>query len=145
MALFSLGVNPSQNIPTKSSDFSAWIQWHTELKNRYGLKNANAIFMAAWVKRQPTAFTTYTDPIGRHNLITYLKDNGIKLDENGIDLLTDFTYSVSDTISSAFTFGKVATYLIFGIIIIFAIIILWAFAKNPNAAIGAATSAATRR
>lgn len=142
MPLFGITVDPTTDIPTKSSELSAWIEWHKELASRYGLQVANELFMKAWQLRQPDSWYSGLDTINRGALIQYLKTQGVSIDENGIDLASDFVYSVADKIGGIFTFGKVTLYVLLGIVALFLVIFLFNVAKNPNAAIAAGTKAA---
>lgn len=129
----ALKVNPALNIPTKSSSYGAWIEWHKELVDAFGLKNANAIFLKAWEVRQPDSFLSQIDYSDRHKLIEYLQQNGLKIDENGIDTIAGYGYGIADTIGGVFKAGKTFVYIILGIVVLFLLLLAINIGRNPNA------------
>ncbi len=125
---------PLQLIPTQQSSSQAWIEWHKAMKSRYGLKEANILFVKAWDKRAGAGSSASTN-----ELRTYMLDNKITLDTSTLESLTDAGYSTLDSIGGIFTMGKYAAAIAVGVIVLGGVAMLvFNIAKQPVKAIGSA-------
>ncbi len=125
-------VNPTTNIPSKSSTDGVWIQWHKELKSNFGKKVANSLWSKAWTKRGSDSANTNT-------LRSYMEDNGVKVETSTVAALIDSGYDILDNIGDVFTMGKYVSIAVIIIILGGAAMLIFNIAKNP---IGAANAAA---
>lgn len=121
--------NVTQNIPTISSPPEQWVQWHKDLKNYFGKKEANSLFLKAWTIRGNSKANT-------SDLRTYLKDNGIKISESSWDSVVDLGVGVGDVFGDFMKISKYAGIAMGGIVLIGVGMIVYNIAKNPAQAIG---------
>lgn len=128
-------VDPTTNIPTRSSAGSAWIQWYTDLKDNFGKKQANALFLKAWQKRG-------TSDANTHELRELLKKNGVDLEKGALSSLYDTGAGVIDDIGGFLQMGKYAVYAVGGIAILGLGMVVYNVAKNPGQAAGVALKTA---
>lgn len=122
--------NPSQNIPTSRSSPSEWIVWHKSLKQMFGKKEANKIWLYAWSKRGGIDNDANTN-----ELSNYLEKNGIDIERSTLDSIGE---GISDFSSGVFTFGKWLIIIPLGIAGVVMIFILIQLFRNPNKSIGTA-------
>ena len=124
-------VSPLTNIPNKNSQASAWIEWHKTLKDNFGRKQANALFIKAW-QRQGDTFTANT-----HELREYLSKNGINIEKNIASAVFDSGADVFDSIGDFMQVGKYVV-IALGVITIGGLALaVYNIAKNPVGTIGA--------
>lgn len=90
-----------ENIPNRSSQGQEWLQWHKDLKSRYGKKRANSIFIRAWGLRGKENSSANTS-----QLRDYLKGQGIQLETSTISSLYDAAADVGDFFGDIFVVGK---------------------------------------
>lgn len=126
--------NPSQNIPTSRSSPSEWIVWHKSLKQMFGKKEANKIWLYAWSKRGGIDNDANTN-----ELSNYLEKNGIDIERSTLDSIGE---GISDFSSGVFTFGKWMILIPLGIAGVVMIFILIQLFRNPNKTIGTAIALA---
>lgn len=122
--------NPSLNIPTSRSSPSEWIVWHKSLKQMFGKKEANKIWLYAWSKRGGIDNDANTN-----ELSNYLEKNGIDIERSTLDSIGE---GISDFSSGVFTFGKWMLIIPLGIAGVIMIFILIQLFRNPNKTIGTA-------
>lgn len=120
----AIKVDPSADIPTKSSNESQWIEWHKALNSSFGKKQANALFVKAWRYRGTSSANTL-------ELRNYLKKQGITIDASVFDDIVDIGGGIADTFTGIFNFGKYTTYAVVGIVVIGAGMIVFNLAKSP--------------
>lgn len=127
--------NPTRIIPNKQSGSAAWIQWHKALKNRYGKKQANALFVKAWDLRGGAGTTASTV-----ELREYMKDNDVVLDTTTMEDVIDTTNSGLDVIGDIFTMGKYFTIAV-GVIVVGGLgVLVYNIVKNPIKSASAAAN-----
>lgn len=127
--------NPTRIIPNKQSGSAAWIQWHKALKNRYGKKQANALFVKAWDLRGGAGTKASTV-----ELRDYMKDNDVVLDTTTMEDIQDITSSGLDVIGDMFTMGKYFTIAV-GVIVVGGLgILVYNIVKNPIKSASAAAN-----
>lgn len=122
--------NVELNIPGLKSSDQQWIQWHKDLKDTFGKKMANSLFLAYWEKRQSYSANT-------HDLRTYATGQGFKIDGDILSGITDAGFSVTDSIGDILKVGKwvgigLAVILVGGIGLL-----VYNVAKDPGKIIGA--------
>lgn len=86
-------LDPSQTIPTASSNSENWIQWHKDLKRIFGKKKANSIWLYAWAKRGGTNSSANTSDLRKY------------MDGQGVDITTTSLGELSDKIGNVLGFG----------------------------------------
>jgi len=124
----AIKINPTTNIPTENSTDFQWIGWHKALKQRYGLKTANTLFLEAWRERNNSSANTT-------NLRNYLTKNKINVNKSAWDYVADFGDDTGDIISGFFGFGKFITYSLVIILLVgIAMVVLW-IGRNPAQAV----------
>ncbi|KKS77436.1 MAG: hypothetical protein UV51_C0007G0034 [Candidatus Woesebacteria bacterium GW2011_GWC1_42_9] len=120
-------VSPLTNIPNKNSDAAAWKLWHETLKDNFGKKQANALFLKAWNKQSGSGVSTIA-------LRKYLSENGIDIDKGILDSALDSGSGLLDDFGNMLQIGKYAVYAIGGITIIGFGMLVYNVMKNPIAA-----------
>ena len=126
-------VSPITNIPNKSSEGSDWIQWHKTLKDNFGKKQANDLFLKAW-RKQGATYSANTK-----ELRDYLGKNGIDIEKGVLSAAYDAGTGVIDDIGDFLMIGKYVMYAVAGIAVIGLGMAVYNLAKNPaqNAGIAA--------
>jgi len=129
-------VNPTKIIPTKASTSQEWIQWHRAMRWRYGLKEANLLFVKAWGLRGGAGTSASTI-----ELREYMNDAGVKLDTTALEDVVDTTSAGLDAVGDFFTVGKYAV-LALGVIVIGGLgMLVYNVAKQPLKAASTVTGA----
>lgn len=90
------------NIPQLSSSSAEWIEWHKNLKSRYGKSTANTLWLKAWRFRGNSKANT-------NELRTYMSDNSVKIDSSTWNKIVDVGDSVVDKVGNIIKVGEVAT------------------------------------
>lgn len=127
--------NPSKNIPTKTSPSQSWIEWHKDMKGRYGKKQANLLFVKAWELRGGAGTSASTN-----ELREYMSENDVVLDTSTMESVTDATYAGLDSVGEFFTMGKYVS-IALGVIVIGGLgMLVFNIAKQPFKAAGAAAN-----
>ena len=126
-------IDPSQSIPTASSESQNWVQWHKDLKKVFGKKQANSIWNYAWSKRggknSKGATTT---------LRNYMGKQGVNIDKTTLSGLADFGDSVGSFFGGVFSAWKWVMIIGGGAVGIILIRVLWKMSKDPNKTLGQA-------
>ena len=112
-------------IPTNQSSFSTWIEWHKSLKNCVGKSNANQLWMMNFDKEMPG------DTV---ELREYMEKQGVQLDRDVIDRLTDTGKGVFDFIGGSIDFGSTISKIIVLIIVGGAGLMIYNIVKTPEGA-----------
>jgi hypothetical protein len=119
-------INPSKNVPTKTSNDEDWINWHKALKSRYGKKDANYVFVKAYSKIGSKDANT-------GNLRDYLKDVGIDIEANSLlGTIRDGAYDTLDTVGDVFKVGGYVAAGIIAVPLILVSVVVWQALKNPE-------------
>jgi hypothetical protein len=121
-------VNPAESIPDTTSDASAWIQWHKELKNRYGKKTANHLWMLAW----KNSGTTGVLGVSTADLRAYMEKQGVILDKNALASAQDTALGVFSKVGDIFQIGEYAAIGILIVIIGGSALLIYNLAKKPE-------------
>lgn len=95
----AIKADPVKTIPTKKSNVGAWIQWHKDLKSKYGKKVANSLWLKAWEKRGSNSVNTVA-------LRDYLDKQGIKIGTSAWDDILDTGSGVTDYFGDMIKVGK---------------------------------------
>jgi len=128
-------VNPTKIIPNKQSSSQAWIDWHKSMKNRYGKKQANSLFIKAWDIRGGAGSKGSTN-----ELREYMKGNDVVLDTTAMEDVLDTTSSGLDWIGDSLSMGKYFGIAIGVIVIGGAGMLIYNIAKDPIKAASAASN-----
>jgi hypothetical protein len=129
-------------IPTKDSADAQWIEWHKMLSRAYGQSKANEAFTVAFAYLASSSAKT-------NKLKDYGKTVGMDLETN---LLEDATRIVSnvkegvggffDSIGAGLKVYKNVVIIVVILILVPVFMLLFNIARNPNAAISAASQGA---
>jgi hypothetical protein len=90
-----------ESIPSKSSGTAVWKEFHIQLKDNYGKKIANAVFVKAWEMRGGI-----DSPANSSELRQYLEKNGISIDKNGLATIIDSVTGIVDYFGDFMVAGK---------------------------------------
>lgn len=114
-------------LPTTTSKDIEWINWMKALSKDYDRSTAISIFLKLWEKRGNSDARTLA-------LRNYMKDHyKVDLGEGAIDKIVDLGGGVWDTVGGIFKMGKVATYVIGGVVLVTIGAIIYTIIKNPSA------------
>lgn len=120
-------IDPSKKIPTASSNGATWIQWHKDLKEIFGKKKANSIWVYAWGKRGGK-----NSPANTNALRSYMSGEGVNVDTTTLSSLGDTLDSVFEGIGN---FASVTGYVIIGLGVLSVFLVgraLYGLTKDPN-------------
>jgi|TARA_B100001094_G_scaffold275984_1_gene283880 hypothetical protein len=112
-------------IPTNQSSFSTWIEWHKSLKSCVGKSQANQLWMMNFDKEMPG------DSV---ELREYMEEQGVQLDRDVLDRLTDTGKGVFDFIGNSINFGSTISKIIVLIIVGGAGLMIYNIVKTPEGA-----------
>lgn len=132
----AIKIDPSLSIPNQKSSADVWIQWHKDLKIRYGKKAANSLWLSAWEKRKNSNANTTT-------LREYLKAHGIELESSGLSKIADAGLGFADSVGELFQMGRVTAMVVGVAIFVPVVILLVNVARKPVETLRAAGSART--
>jgi hypothetical protein len=131
-------------IPDKKSTDQYWITWHQTLKQNFGKTKANEAFLVAFAYRGGSGAKTA-------DLFNYGKSQGMNLDTNLLGDAERIINGVKEGVSGVFgklgrifKIGETAVVIIIILILIPVFMLLFNIARNPNAAIGAASQGAAK-
>lgn len=129
------------NLPAESWTDQQWIAWYNTVRSEFGKSNANEIWLDAWQDRKNEGILGSSADTAA--LRTFLKSVGINIGADGaFAYVEDATDFVTGTVESIFGTGK-TIFIIGGVITIIVILmVVWGFAKNEGAVVGAAAGAA---
>ena len=123
--------NPVTNIPTYNAPTESWISWHESLKDNFGKKIANQLWLKAWLIRGNSKANTV-------DLRKYLDKNGIKISESAWDKIADTGSETLDFFGNAFRMGRYAGMAVGGALLLIVLYALFNIAKEPGKAVGTA-------
>jgi hypothetical protein len=129
MGLLSGTTDPTTNIPKYNSNSEDWIQWHKDLRQNFGKKIANSLWIKAWRIRGNSSANT-------SDLRKYLDKQGIKISESAWDSVVDFGVGVSDAFGTAFQVTQYAGIGLAVIIVGGLGMVVYNLAKDPAKSIG---------
>lgn len=112
-------------IPTNQSSFSTWIEWHKSLKSCVGKSQANQLWMMNFDKEMPG------DSV---ELREYMQSQGVQLDRDALDRLTDTGKGIFDFVGGGFTFASNLSKIILLIIVGGAGLMIYNIVKTPEGA-----------
>lgn len=119
--------NPIKSIPVAGSSGAEWKLWHQVMKNRFGKKSANVLWLKFWRK-------TGTEAANTNDLREYLEDQGIKIDAGVFSKIYDTGADVADFYGGIMNMGKYTAYALIGITVIGVGMIIFNIARQPIAA-----------
>jgi hypothetical protein len=112
------------SIPQLNSSSAEWIEWHKNLKSRYGKSTANSMWLKAWRFRG-------TANANSNELRTYMSGNGVKIDSSFFNKVVDVGDNVIDKVGGILKIGQVGTIVVGSALIIGIGYILYTV-LNPN-------------
>ena len=124
-------IKPQDNIPSKSSSSTEWVNWYKSLRKLLSKNDANTTFMKVWVQRG-------SNSANDSELRDYLENQGIIIDKDAFDSIADLALAPFNLASLA---SKWSLYIIIGFSVIILAIIVYALfnvAKNPEKIVSAA-------
>ena len=123
------------NIPGKNSSAAQWKSWHQSLKACVGKNNANQLFLMQYDK---VGFDSTTELRG------YMKSQGVDLDRDVVDRLTDTGMGVYNWVGGVFEFTSgIATIVILMVLGAMGVL-LYKMAQDPDTAVRVGSAVATR-
>lgn len=120
-------IDPSKKIPSASSNGSSWVQWHKDLKEIFGRKKANSIWVYAWSKRGGKTSSANTSALRQ-----YMSGEGVSVDTTTLSSLGDTIDGVFEGIGN---FASLTGYVIIGVGVVSFVIVaraLYGLTKDPN-------------
>ena len=124
------------NIPKMNSPAELWMQWHIDLKDYFGKKEANSIWRKAWSIRGSSS-------ANQGFLRKHLKDNGITISTSTWDDVVDTGSDITDVFGDLFQISKYAGIALGVIFIAGTGMVIYNIAKDPISAAGAAVKLRT--
>ncbi len=112
------------SIPQLNSSSAEWIEWHKNLKSRYGKSTANSMWLKAWRFRG-------TANANSNELRTHMSSNGVKIDSSFFNKVVDVGDNVIDKVGGMLKIGQVGTIVVGGALIVGIGYILY-IVLNPN-------------
>ena len=122
-------------LPSSSSSYSAWIEWHKALKKCVGKVNANQLWMMNFDKEMPGDNVEVRE---------YMRSQGVDLDRNAIDRLTDFGGGVYDFLGGGINFASTTTKIVLFLIIGGVGLMVFNIIKSPEGSVRVASAIGTR-
>ena len=122
-------------IPLHESDSAIWIAWHKSLKKCVGKKNANQLFLLNYDKEAPSSNV---------ELREYMRSQGVDLDRDVLERMTDFSKGLYDWAGGALNFASYTTMAIVLIIVGGAGLMIFNIVKTPEGSTRLAAGIATR-
>ncbi len=116
---------PINEIPDKSSDATAWMQFHQDLKSRYGLRTANSIWVMAWQKYGSTSIIG----VSNKGLRDYMSRQGVTLDESFAAQAQDLAGGVFGKLGELFKIGEYGIILTGGVLLFGVALIVYRLAR----------------
>ena len=122
-------------IPLHESDSAIWIAWHKSLKKCVGKKNANQLFLLNYDKEAPSS---------NIELREYMRSQGVDLDRDTLERLTDFGAGVYNWGSGVLNFANYTAMAVVLIIVGGAGLMIYNIVKTPEGSTRLAAGIATR-
>ena len=123
------------NLPGVHSSAAQWKSWHQALRKCVGKENANGLFNMQYDK---VGYDSTTE------LRTYMKSQGVDLDRDALDRLTDTGMGVYNWVGGMFNFtsgvGMVVVVMIVGAVGV----LLYKMAQDPDTAVRVGSAVATK-
>jgi hypothetical protein len=127
--------NTCLNLPGKDSSYSTWIEWHKALKGCVGKKNANQLWLMQYDKVAPG------DSV---EVRSYMKTQGVDLDRDILERLTDFGGGVYNWVGGTLDFSSGIAMIVVVMIVGGAGMMLFNIVKTPEGSKRLAAGIATR-
>jgi hypothetical protein len=134
--------NPQVNIPELNSPDTVWIQWYNDLKQNFGKKQANSLWVMCWNKRGGKTAKGNTVA-----LRSEMEKHGITIDSTFVGSIKDKISGVGDIFDDLFAGTKIFIFASGGLVLLFVGSIVYrnattgdvnrilgaVISKNPNA------------
>lgn len=122
-------------IPTQSSSATTWVQWHKSLKKCVGKSNANQLWMLNFEKEVPDTTVEMRE---------YMRSQGVDLDRDIADRLTDFGSGVYSYLGGAFDLASIISVSLLLIIVGGLGLMIFNIVRTPEGSTRLAAGIATR-
>jgi hypothetical protein len=123
------------NLPGVNSSAAQWKNWHIALKGCVGKNNANQLFTMQYDK---VGYDSTTE------LRKYMESQGVQLDRDVADRLTDTGMGAYNFIGGMFEFSSGVAMIVVVMILGGAGVLLYNMAKDPDTAVRVGTAVATK-
>lgn len=114
-------------IPTGESEATEWIQWHIQLKKRFGKKKANLIWTKAWRLRAGKGSSASTVDLRK-----YMGKQGVDLDTTTLEGISDTVSGIGDFFGDILTVGMWTGIVIGGVLLIGIGVAVYQIVRNPQ-------------
>ena len=123
------------NLPGPNSSTAQWVSWHKALKSCVGKKNANQLFLMQYDKEDLSSTT---------ELRAYMETQGVQLDRNVAERLTDTGMGVYNFAGGVFDFSSgIATIVV--VMVVGAVgVLLYKVSQDPDSAVRVGAAVATK-
>ena len=122
-------------LPSSSSSYSSWIEWHKALKKCVGKANANQLWMMNFDKEMPGDNVEVRE---------YMRSQGVDLDRNALDRLTDFGGGVYNFLGGTINFASTTTKIVLLLIVGGAGLMIYNIIKTPEGSTRVASAIGSR-
>ena len=119
------GKSDATQIPSYNAKSEDWVIWHESLKNNFGKKIANQIWVKGWGIRGNNTANDRT-------LREYMRKNGVNITEGAWDKIVDLGGDASDLVGDFFQYGKFGAYAIAFLLLGGTALIIWNIAGKGD-------------
>ena len=131
MGLLTGKIDPVSAIPQYNSGFEEWISWYDSLKQNFGKKQANALWVKAWKIRGNSSANT-------NELRSYMKKHGVTIDKSSWDSIVDTTVAAGDFFGTTIGVSRFLG-ITLGVIVVGGLgLAIYNLAKRPAESLGTA-------
>ena len=123
------------NIPGVNSSAAQWKAWHQALKSCVGKKNENQLFLMQYDK---VGYDSTTE------LRNYMEGQGVDLDRDVLDRLTDTGMGVYNWAGGAFEFTSGVAMIVVVMVLGAIGVLLYKMSQDPDTAVRVGSAVATR-
>jgi hypothetical protein len=104
-------ISISKNIPTSADSDDVWLNWYKSMKDDFGKKHAKEAFTYIWASRGSSIANT-------NKLRDYMETQGVNIEAKGlVAKITDFGDDIFDRVGSMFKVGRIAVYVVGGVLL----------------------------
>jgi hypothetical protein len=122
-------------IPSGQSEATEWMQWHKQLKMRFGKKKANLMWMKAWRLRAGAGSSASTV-----ELRNYMGKQGVNIDTTSLESIADTVDDIGDFFGGILSAGLWVGVAIGGVLLIAVGAAVYQLVRNPRKTVSTAAS-----
>lgn len=123
------------NLPGPNSSTAQWVSWHKALKSCVGKQNANQLFLMQYDKEDLSSST---------ELRAYMETQGVQLDRNVAERLTDTGMGVYNFAGGVFDFSSGLASVVVVMVVGAIGVLLYKISQDPDSAVRVGAAVATR-